>query len=185
MKRVKRIRSDYISSDTIGPLLWALTRADKLICELCLQTGWRVDDVLNLRTEQVKHALTLKRTALTITERKTGKRSRKEIPRQLLQDCKEQAGELYVFQGRDDYRKHRTRQAVFLDIKRAAKKFNIKLNLSPHSMRKNYAVYMYHKHGLERVQAELNHDNALVTMLYALSDELTAKHPTGKKNKQV
>ncbi len=178
------MRTDYISNDTLAPLLWALTRADKLICELCLQTGWRIDDVLALRSEQVRHALTLKRTALTITEKKTGKRSRKLIPRELLHDCNDQAGELFVFQGRDDYRKHRTRQAVFLDIKRAAKKFNIELNISPHSMRKNYAVYMYKRYGLARVQTELNHDNITVTMLYALADELSEKHPSKARGKK-
>lgn len=170
------MRSDYVNTETLSHLLWALQPVDKLVCELCLQTGWRIDDVLQLRTEQLRHALQLKRPALCITEMKTGKRSRKILPAQLLQDCLQQSGRFYVFEGRDDWRKHRTRQAVYMDIKRAARKFNIKLNLSPHTLRKNYAVYMYKQYGLERVQAELNHDNTIVTLLYALSDELTAKH---------
>lgn len=64
-------------------------------------------------------------------------------------------------------------------------KFNVKLNLSPHSLRKNYAVYMYNKYGLERTKRELNHDNELTTLLYALSDEISAKHAKqGKKAKK-
>lgn len=178
------MRTDYIENDVLSVFLWALTRADKLICELCLQTGWRVDDVLALTVEQARHALTLKRASIQIIEKKTGKKSRKNIPRKLLVDCLEQAGEIYLFQGRDDYRKHRTRQAVYLDIKRTAKKFNIRLNLSPHSLRKNYAVYMYRNYGLERTKRELNHDNELVTLLYALSDEISDKHAKGKKSKK-
>ena len=179
------MRTDYISNDFLHVFLWALTRADRLICEISLQTGWRIDDILELTVTQFENALKLKRPNIQIIEKKTGKKSRKQLPRQLLIDCLSQSGELYIFQGRDDYRKHRTRQAVYLDIKRTAKKFNIKFNLSPHSMRKNYAVYMYNKYGLERTQKELNHDNALVTLLYALSDEISAKHakPSNSKKK--
>lgn len=178
------MRTDYISSDFLSVFLWALTRADRLICEISLQTGWRIDDVLELTVTQAENALKLKRPNIQITEKKTGKKSRKQLPRQLLIECLAQAGELYLFQGRDDYRKHRTRQAVYLDIKRTAKKFNIKLNLSPHSMRKNYAVYIYHNYGLERTKRELNHDNDLVTLLYALSDEISAKHAKPNKSKK-
>ena len=137
--------------------------------------------MLELTVTQVETALKLKRPNIQIVEKKTKKKSRKQLPRELLKACLEQAGEIYIFQGRDDYRKHRTRQAVYLDIKRVAKKFNIKLNLSPHSMRKNYAVYMYHKYGLTRTKEELNHDNELITLLYALSDEISAKHGRERK----
>ena len=178
------MRSDYVSNDTISALLWSLTRADKLISEICLQTGWRIDDVLELKREQVEKAPEQKSTYITIAEKKTGKRSRKALPRQLLMDCLEQSGRYYIFEGRDDWRKHRKRQAVFLDLKRCAKRFNININLSPHSLRKNYAVYVYNKYGIEKVQAELNHDNMFVSMLYALSDELSAKHPSGTKKKR-
>lgn len=179
------MRTDYISSDFLSVFLWALTRADRLICEISLQTGWRIDDVLELTAEQARKALELKRPNIQIIEKKTGKKSRKQLPRELLSECLAQSGEIYLFPGRDDYRKHRTRQAVFLDIKRTAKKFNVKLNLSPHSLRKNYAVYMYNKYGLERTKRELNHDNELTTLLYALSDEISAKHAKqGKKAKK-
>lgn len=174
------MRSDYITNDFLKVFLFALTRADRLICEISLQTGWRIDDVLELKTEQIQHALQLKKPYLQIIEKKTQKKSKKYLPRNLLDECLTQAGEFYLFAGRDDYRKHRTRQAVYLDIKRAAKKFNIKYNISPHSMRKNYSVYIYNKYGLERTKNELNHDNELVTLLYALSDEISEKHAKNK-----
>lgn len=44
---------------------------------------------------------------------------------------------------------------------------------------------MYNKYGLERTKRELNHDNELTTLLYALSDEISAKHAKqGKKAKK-
>ena len=137
------MRSDYISDDTISHLLWALTPADKLICEIALETGWRISDILDLKTMDIIKALSKKRTSLTITEQKTNKKSTKYINRALLERVKEQAGIYYCFEHRDSMERHRTRQAVYQDIKRVAKKFGIKTNFSPHSLRKNYAVYMY------------------------------------------
>ena len=175
------LRSDFVNTDMVAHLLWALTPSNRLACEVCLATGWRIDDVLKLKSAAVSEALEKKRPSLTITEAKTGKKSRRYLSRELLLQLRKEAGDIYVFEGRDDYRKHRTRQAVFLDIKKAAKRFNIKINLSTHSLRKNYAVYL-RKQGksLDEIQAILNHDNLAVTMLYALSDELTAKYKKGR-----
>lgn len=151
--------------------------SNRLACEVALETGWRIDDVLLLKTIDITKALKMKRPALTIIEKKTGKRSRKYINRSLLERLIEISGRVYIFEGRDDYRKHRTRQAVYLDIKRVAKKFNIKVNFSPHTLRKNYAVYLKSQgKSLAEIQQAMNHDNQLTTMLYALSDELTNKY---------
>ncbi len=174
---MKKIRSDYIKTDVVSVLLWALTPSNRLVCEIALQTGWRVSDILCIKTVDMKNAYKKKRCTITITEQKTGKRSTKTLPRSLVKDCIEQSGFLFVFEGRDDYRKHRTRQAVFSDLKRAAKKFNIKINLSTHSLRKNYAVYLKEQgKTLDEIRKALNHDSLLVTMLYAMSDELVDKY---------
>ena len=176
------MRSDYVNTDTISHLLWALMPANRLVCELALQTGWRVNDILELKTEQLDASLKKTKHTVTITEAKTGKKSTRVIPKKLLQELCEQSGTLYVFQGRDDWRKHRTRQAVYLDLKRVAKRFNIKINLSPHSLRKNYAVYLRDNgYTLQEIQKRMNHDNISVTMLYALSDELGDKYGKNKK----
>jgi site-specific recombinase XerD len=108
---------------------------------------------------------------------KTGKRSTRVLPIELLRRLDEQSGILYAFQGRDDYRKHRTRQAVYIDIKKAAAKFNIKLNLTPHSLRKNYAVYLKNEgYSIEQIQKLLNHTDITTTLIYVLSDELNVKY---------
>ncbi len=173
---MSEIRSDYIQNDTVGVLLWALQPENRLACEVALQTGWRIDDVLNLTKEQVEAALE-KKNRLTVTEAKTGKKSTKTVPVQLLRKLRDNSGRIYVFEGRDDYRKHRTRQAVFLDIKKTAHRFNLKINLSPHSLRKNYAVYLRKKgKTLEQIREELNHRDSATTMIYALADELSEKY---------
>ena len=76
-----------------------------------------------------------------------------------------------MFEGRLDGRKHRTRQAVFKDIKRAAAAFGLKRNVAPHSLRKIYAVDEFEKTGnLKKVQKLLNHSDEAVTILYAMAN---------------
>lgn len=44
-------------------------------------------------------------------------------------------------------------------------------------MRKIYAVKLMKRYGdLNRVQRALGHDNETTTMLYAMADEITARH---------
>ena len=85
-----------------------------------------------------------------------------------------QAGRIYVFENRLDYRKPRTRQAVYKGLRRAAKLFRVKdIHISPHSARKLYAVSEYRRTGsIERVKELLNHEDEAVTILYAMADQL-------------
>lgn len=64
--------------------------ANALAVEVMLETGLRVSDVLNLRTEQ------LKSTRLTVCECKTGKTRVVTLSRNLLDRLKRQAGCIYV-----------------------------------------------------------------------------------------
>ena len=92
------------------------------------------------------------------------------MPEPLLSELKAQAGEHWVFPGRDP-RNHRTRQAVWKDMKRAAKAFRLPANIGPHSARKVYAVELRNKYGdIDRVRRALNHDSEVVTLIYAMAD---------------
>ena len=170
-------RSSYVEPTTLGLVLAALQPANRLVFEVMLATGLRVSDVLNIKTAQVK------RQRFTVKEQKTGKSRRVLIPRELQLRILRQAGRLYAFEGRYDWRKHRTRQAVWLDCSRCARFFQHggtvpKGTVSPHSARKVYAVDEYHRTGdLDAVRQKLNHDPAHVatTLLYALSDKLDSK----------
>jgi integrase len=160
------MKTEYINPKMIDHVLYALTPQNRLICRVCLSTGLRVGDVLNLKTAAL-------REYMTITEMKTGKKRRIRFSKSLLNDLKEQAGSVYVFEHRTDPQRHKTRQAVYADLKRAAKAFRIRENLSIHSLRKIYAAELYKKTGdLDKVRRALNHDNELVTLVYALSDIL-------------
>lgn len=157
-------------------ILAALTYENRLAITVSLLTGLRIGDVLNLRSRD------LLRDRITITEEKTLKRRTIRVPDKLRDELQGIAGKIYVFENRLSARKHRTRQAVYKDIKRAAKAFRIKCNISCHTARKIYAVSEYKKDfSVARVKKLLNHSNEAVTMIYAIADELTERKTTRSK----
>ena len=170
-------RSSYVEPSALGLVLAALQPANRLVFEVMLATGLRVGDVLALTTTQIE------RQRFTVREQKTGKSRRVWIPAKLQLQILQQAGRLYAFEGRNDWRKHRTRQAVWKDCSRCARFFQHsgsvpKGTVSPHSARKVYAVDEYHRTGnLDVVRQKLNHDpaHAATTLLYALADKLDDK----------
>lgn len=165
------VKSDYVNGDIMSHILAALMPANRLAIVTSIYTGLRIGDVLALKSSD------LLKDRFTIKEQKTGKSRRIRLPNKLKSDLLAQAGRYYVFEHRTDPKKHRTRQAVNKDIKRACELFRVsKLNVSPHTARKIYAVEEYHKSGsLKRVQQLLNHSNESVTMIYALADELVKR----------
>ena len=161
------MRSDFLDRDSIAHIYAALTPANALVLRVCIETGLRIDDALGLRTAQ------LSKDAFTIREKKTGKSRRIRLTKALRADLRRSAGREWVFPHRTDKTRHRTRQAVYRDLKRAAKLFRVKCNVSPHSLRKYYAVERLRQTGdLRKVMRELNHDRIETTLIYALSDRL-------------
>lgn len=168
------MRTDYILKTELEHLLAALMPENRLALEISMNTGLRISDVLNLRTESVRDA---SEGRLTVRELKTGKTRRVRLPVELQRRALAFAGKVFVFEGRNDWKKPRTRQAVFKDLKRIARAFRLELNVAPHSARKVYAVEQFKRDGnLKRVQRLLNHDSEHVTMLYALADQLVQRH---------
>ena len=147
-------------------VLALLMPSNRLIARVMLSTGLRVGDVLSLKPEQIK-------PSTRVTERKTGKSRTVRIPRALCDEILKYAGRDWAFPSPADPSKHRTRQAVWADIKRAQKACRFSVNLGTHSMRKAYAVRLMHRYGdIRKVQAALLHDRPEVTLLYALADKL-------------
>lgn len=157
--------TEYLLRREMEHVLAALTPSNRLVCQVCLHTGLRVGDVLELRTDQLSKQF-------WVTEAKTGKRRRVNLTAELLEDVRAQAGPLWAFPGRKPGQ-HRTRQAVWADVKRAAKAFRIRQNVAPHSFRKVYAVELLRKCGdVKRVQRALNHSDYATTMIYVMAAEL-------------
>lgn len=146
-------------------MLSALMPQNRLIVRVMLHTGMRLSDALNLRSEGLS-------TSGWYTESKTGKKRRYGLPKPLYDAIREQAGPEWAFPGRKPGA-HKTRQAVWKDIKRASIAFRLPQNVGAHSMRKVYAVRLLEKYGsMERVRQNLNHSSASITAIYAMADSL-------------
>lgn len=136
-----------------------------LALRVSLETGLRIGDVLKIKPCDLQ-GFTIKYTA-----EKTGKVGKKVLSADLANRLKRISGKHWIFAGRDP-QKHRTRQAVFKDLKKACKECGINGNIAPHSARKTYAVELFHDSGINAVQRELQHDRVDTTMLYAFADVL-------------
>lgn len=162
-------RTTYANRAQMGHILAALMPVNRTVVRVCMATGLRVSDVLELRTADLKRRQ-------TVRERKTGKTRRIQWPAALYEEMERNAGRLWVFESRTDPKRHRTRQAVWKDIKRAegvykrSKVIDRRQNIGTHTARKIAAVDAYHKGGLAAAQRLLNHSDPLITRLYALAD---------------
>lgn len=164
------LTTEYLLNKQVDEVLGALMPSNALVCQVSLHTGLRVSDVLNLKTAQL-------RPRFWVTEMKTGKRRQVGLPAPLLDAIRRQAGEVWAFPGRGGSG-HRTRQAVWKDVKRAARAFRIPQNIAPHSFRKVYAVDVLEKYqDIERVRRALNHGSATTTLIYCMAAKtLEVKH---------
>lgn len=173
------MRADYLIDKELEKILSTMNEGNSLVCQVSLHTGLRISDVLRLRMEQLK-------PRFWVVEQKTGKHRQVGIPEELREAIKEHnaraGGGSWCFPGADTG-KHRTRQAVWRDMKRVADFYRLKVNVAPHSMRKVYAVELMKKYGdIEKVKRALNHESASVTMLYVLAAKLAeAKREKGLK----
>lgn len=174
------MRADYIPTPIIKSILTALMPENRLALQTSIITGIRISDVLNLKTEQVR------KQRFTIREQKTGKAKRIFLPRKLQDELLSYSGSIYVFENRLNGRRHRTRQAVFKDLKRVAKAFHLKENICPHSMRKIYAVNEFKRTGdIGKVKKLLNHNDEAVTILYAMADRIKTKITKSRKKSGI
>lgn len=160
------MKTEYLLHREVEHVLAALMPVNRVVMRVCIHTGLRVGDVLALRTDQIA-------PRFWVTEQKTKKRRIVGLPADLLADMRKIAGKKYVFEHCNDPERHRTRQAVWKDVKRAARAFRLPQNVAPHSARKVYAVDLLVKYGdIAKVQRALNHSGPSVTMIYAMADQL-------------
>ena len=169
-------KAQFVDTRDLEKVLTLLTPVNERVCRVCLATGLRISDVLSLTVEQ------LRKKQFTIQEKKTGKRRVVRIPLALRSDVLAHAGTVFCFPHRYNGRLPRTRWAVYKDLKRADRVLSIGLNVTPHSMRKVYAVNEFQKDGdLSRVRKLLNHSSDAVTILYALADKYAKRKKKNSK----
>lgn len=172
------MRTEYLFNREIERVLAALMPSNRLVMRVILHTGLRIGDVLQLRPEDLH-------PRRWIVEQKTGKKRFIGFPADLLADLREESNDFWVFPSKRNPQKHRTRQTVWADVKRAAFLFRLPQNVGTHSARKVYAVNLMRKYGnIAAVQRNLKHGYATTTMIYALADQLL-EQKYKKKNKKA
>lgn len=175
------MKTEYLLEEQVEHVLALLTPVNRLIMRVALHTGLRISDVLALKKTDID-----KGAQFWITEQKTGKRRRVALTHDLLNDLRACCGSVWVFQNRTDHLKHRSRQAVWRDVKRAEKALRLPQNIGPHSARKVYAVKLMEEYGdIDKVRRALNHDRDSTTTIYVLADAmLKAKYNKRRRRRR-
>lgn len=171
------MRAEYIPDDRLIRILRSLKRVDRLIADVCLATGARIDDVLSLRKWQIDTKVT-GHEQICVAESKTDKIRivpiTMDLADRLTQQCKGRHHLSYVFPGqlRPGQRRKINRSTFWRHFVESAKACGYKdCTYTPHSLRKIYAVRkLQQTRSLEAVRRDLGHKHLTTTMLYALSD---------------
>lgn len=166
------MRSDYIHPELLWAVIDGLTYPNQLAMRIALKTGLRIDDVLSIKKDNFK-------IRMTVREKKTRKSKRIYFGVELFKELSAFAFHNpsgyfspYLFPHRTRRNAHRTRQAVYKDVKKVVLLLKLSGNISPHSARKCAAVRELARTGsIYNVMRFLNHERDLVTILYALSDQ--------------
>lgn len=167
--------TEYLLDKEVSHVLAALMPQNRLIFRVILRTGARIGDVVALKTEQIK-------PWFWYTEQKTGKARRMGLGEDLAREIRAQAGPVWAFPSART-EGHKTRQAVWADLKRAEKAFRLPANVGTHTGRKVYAVHLMEKYGdIKKVQKALNHSNSSVTAIYAMADRLLSEKKRTKRS---
>ena len=148
---------------------------DRLITDILVETGFRLDDVMHMRKRNLSGC------SVHLRERKTGHERTGTLSPETAGELKARAEKRhalsYIFPARRRGRRlkkklHRsTYWRHFYAACKAAGYANC--GYSPHSLRKCYAVGLLKRtRSLQAVQEDLGHRNIQTTALYALSDLL-------------
>lgn len=158
------MKSRYIDTVEAKKIREAMSGEEWLPLWVSLETGLRVGDVVKLKPGD------LRQDGLHYRAEKTGKRGTAKISSALRKELQKRKGK-YIFGSIRSKSGHITRQAVWQRVKRAGERSGISLEgVSPHAMRKAFAVELYRKKGFKAVKEALQHTNSATTEIYSFAD---------------
>lgn len=163
------MRSKFVNKEVLQRLRRVLGEEAWLPFEVALQTGLRIGDVASLPVSAL--AQTGDGYVIRYRAAKTGKIGEAAIDSSLGVKLLRQEGK-WMFPGR---RKgsHITRQALWSRLKAACRRIGVDdAGLSPHSLRKCFAVAVRQERGFAAVREALQHDTDAVTRVYAYADTI-------------
>lgn len=172
------IRNRYIPENHVDRIMRKADPDDRIIYTLCIETGFRIDDVLSIRQHEATTAI--RTGVLTLKEAKTGKRRSVQLSsealRAILRQFKGGVGVKhplkYLFPSKTSRTGQKKRKLHRSTVQRhfaeAVKLAGLRgRGYTVHSLRKVYARKLYFKtQSLLAVMRDLNHDSKETTMLY-------------------
>ena len=163
------MRSRFLEQNELKSLETVFDDEAFLPLIVSLETGLRVGDVVGLRVSDVKA------DGIHYTAQKTGKPGIAKISSKTRNKLPKKGK--WLFPSPYKLGKHLTRQAVWARIKTAGKRAGLDLDgLSPHSMRKVFAVELYRQKGFKAVQEALQHKYSTTTEIYSFADWSTGEN---------
>lgn len=176
------MRSKYIETTELKKLRSVLAEEAWLPLWVSLETGLRIGDVVKLQKAN------LQTDGLHYKAQKTGKNGVAKISSELRKRLARIRGK-WLFPSPYKKGKHITRQCVWARIKAACEKAGLDSEgVSPHSLRKVFAVELYREKGFKAVQNALQHESAATTEIYSFADWSTGENaelPLRRKDMQL
>ena len=176
------MKSKYIETTELEKLRSVLAAEAWLPLWVSLETGLRIGDVVKLRKAN------LKADGLHYKAQKTGKNGVAKISKALRVELERKKGK-WLFPSPYKNGKHITRQACWSRIKKACKLAEVDADgISPHTLRKIFAVELYRKKGFLAVKEALQHNSAATTEIYSFADWSTGENaelPLKRKDLQL
>lgn len=166
------MKSRFLTSEELRRLESVAVRDEWLPLRVAVVTGLRIGDVLKLRPSDFCFR------GVRYRAQKTGKEGHANLDDDLILALyRSSRGTRWCFPSPRNPKEHLTRQAAWARIKRAAKRAGVNpVGVSPHSLRKVFAVDLLRKTNLGEVQKALQHDRIDTTELYALADWATGEN---------
>lgn len=175
------MKSKYIDTPELQALREHLDFNSWLPLWVALETGLRVGDVVKLRVAN------LKEDGLHYRAEKTKKNGVANISAALRKHLRKKGK--WLFPSPYKTGQHITRQCVWARIKKACERAGLQAEgISPHSLRKVFAVELYRERGFKAVQEALQHSNSATTEIYSFADWSTgssAELPLKRKDLQL
>lgn len=158
------MKSIYIDTATVQNLENHMPAWAWLPFAVSLETGLRVGDVVALPRRA------LKADGIHYRAQKTGKKGVAPVSAQLRTRLRLASGD-WLFPSPQKAGCHITRQAVWYRLKKACEIAGVNpQGISPHTMRKVFAVELYREKGFQAVKDALQHSNSATTEIYAFAD---------------
>lgn len=176
------MKSKYIETEEVEKLHEVMSDEAWLPLWVSLETGLRIGDVVKLRKAN------LQSDGLHYKAQKTGKNGVAKISGALRRELSARRGK-WLFPSPYKANSHITRQCAWARIKTACKRAGIETDgVSPHSLRKVFAVELYREKGFKAVQNALQHANSATTEIYSFADWSTgnnANEPLRRRDLQL